>query len=72
MEAMRHDNMMMQLEDSTSCTPKLTQESVVNKVTAASLGPTKVSPKEWHGHHDDWLNTIMRAAISDPNHPDLP
>jgi len=41
------------------------QESVRNS-------HTKVSPKDWQKHHDNWLNVVMRYTIGDPKPPTIP
>jgi len=35
------------------------------------VGPTEVLPKEWQKHHDQLLNSIMRAAIGKDKHPSI-
>jgi len=42
------------------------------KQPLANTGLTKLSPKEWQNHHDNWLNLVMRMAISEMNPPTIP
>jgi len=36
------------------------------------LEPTAISPKEWRYLHNQWLQSVMRAAMGNTAHPEIP
>jgi len=43
-----------------------------DKSTEPTRELIEVSPKEWQKHHNTWLNAVMRKAIGEENHPQIP
>jgi len=50
------------------------EQAQVNNVSQelAKNYPTKVSPKEWQKHHNNWLTVVMRNMIGNPKPPAIP
>jgi len=44
----------------------MAKKAVTFEVTTTPLAqPTKLSSKEWHSLHDEWLNSTMRSEMED-------